>query len=298
MKRLFFSFAIAVSASCAWAEGASVFSTPQDAFDAMRSAVGAPDPVAPLIAVFGDDALDVLSTGNPERDAESGAEFRALLADGYRFQPDGDDRVTLLLGADGWPFPIPIARVEGGWAFDLEAGLDELYYRRIGENELHVIDVMAAYVDIQIEYRLADHDGDGVMEFANALLSNPGAKDGLFWDLEDGPLGERIARAALDGYSVGDEDRAAEPYGGYYYRILTAQSDAAPGGEMSYEVNGNMLAGHALLAVPSDYGVTGIHSFMVAENGVVLQADLGEDSLDEGFDMTSYDPGPAWTPAD
>lgn len=276
----------------------AVFETPQDIVDAIIVALDSDAPTPQLLEIFSSDAEDLLSTGDPERDEENRVEIRDMLDEGYRFQSGEDGRVALLLGADGWPFPVPMVRVDGGWAFDLEAGRDEVYFRRIGENELHVIDVMTAYVDIQLEYRLADHDGDGVMEFAASLLSSPGQRDGLFWQQEDGPLGERIARASLDGYNDGTSDQDADPYGGYYYRILASQGDAAPGGAMDYVVNGNMVGGHALLAVPSDYGVTGIHSFLVAENGVIWQADLGDDSLTIGYEMTSYDPGEGWEPAE
>lgn len=276
----------------------ATYDTPQDALDAMIAALAADDSAPALFEVFGNEAEDLLSTGNPDRDAENGAEIRALLAEGYRFRPDTPGQVSLLLGADGWPFPIPISKSDAGWAFDLEAGRDEIFFRRIGENELHVIDVMAAYVEIQSAYRQADHDGDGVLEFAGSILSSPGKKDGLFWELEDGPFGERIARAALDGYSADGADIAAEPYGGYYYRILDGQGENAPGGAMSYRINDHMLGGHAFLAVPSDYGVTGIHSFLVAENGVILEADLGEDSLELAFGMRSYDPDATWSPVD
>ncbi len=277
---------------------AATYDSPQDALEAMIGALEAPHPAQALLQVFGDDAIDLLSTGNPERDAENGAQIRALLAQGYRFRADAPEQVTVLFGADGWPFPIPIARGDAGWAFDIPAGRDEVYFRRIGENELHVIDVMTAYVAIQSAYRQADHDGDGVLEFARSILSDPGRHDGLFWNLEDSPFGERIALAALDGVNVDGTDQGPEPYGGYYYRILDGQGADAPGGAMSYLINDNMLGGHAFLAVPSDYGTTGIHSFMVAENGVVLEADLGEDSLSLAFDMRLYDPGAIWSPVD
>lgn len=298
MRRLALSTLILLlAATAAPAQQATPYATPQDALEAMTTALAAPDPMPALLEVFGSDAEDVLFTGNPERDGENIAEIRAMLAEGYRFQ-NSENGVALLLGAEGWPFPIPLARGDAGWAFDIEAGRDEIHFRRIGENELHVIDIMTIYPDIQLEYRMQDHDGDGILEFAGSILSAEGASDGLFWQAEDGPLGERIARASLDGYAIGDQVMEAEPYGGYYYRILTGQGDAAPGGAMSYMVNGHMLAGHALLAVPSDYGVSGIHSFLVAENGVILQADLGDDSLEAGFAMELYDPGEGWTPAD
>ncbi|MEM8728821.1 MAG: DUF2950 family protein [Pseudomonadota bacterium] len=294
-----FCLVLALAPAIAWAgaEPAS-YATPQDALEAMAAALDGTQPQGALLEIFGTDAEDVLSSGNPERDAQNRAEIQTLLSEGYRFQSDADGRVTLLLGDEGWPFPVPLARGADGWAFDLEAGRDEIYFRRIGENELQVIDVMTVYPDIQIEYRLEDHDGDGILEFASSLLSDEGGRDGLFWQLEDGPLGERIARASMDGFALGDEVYEAEPFGGYYYRILTEQGSEAPGGAMSYLVNGNMLAGHALLAVPSEYGETGVHSFLVAENGVILQADLGESSLETGYGMTAYDPGAAWSTVD
>lgn len=284
-----------LATSVAAGEMPAPYASPQTALDAMMSALesGQSDVV---LQVFGTAAEDLVSTGNHERDNENRNQILSLYRDGFRFQPDGDGRVILLLGAEGWPFPIPIARSGGTWSFDIEAGRDEVYFRRVGLNELDTLDVMKAYVAIQSEFRKTDHDGDGVMEFANALISSPDARDGLYWGDIDSPMGVRIALANLDGYADDDGDKAPEPFGGYYYRILTAQSDAAPGGQMDYMAGPNMVAGHALLAVPSDYGSSGIHSFMVAENGIVLQADLGEDSLGIARAMTTFDPGPEWNP--
>ncbi len=277
------------------AEGPASYTTPQAALDAMMQALDAGDRAA-ILDVFGTDAADMLSSGNPDRDAENRGNILMMYSEGYRFQPTEDGDVTLLLGADGWPFPIPIAMTGDNWAFDIEAGRDEIYYRRIGLNELEAIEIMDAYVAIQTEFRQTDHDGDGVMEFANALISSADARDGLYWGDEDSPVGIRIALANLDGYSDSEGDKEAEPFGGYYYRILQGQTDAAPGGALSYMAGENMVAGHALLAVPSDYGQSGIHSFMVSENGIVLQADLGEDSLTLAKDLVQYDPGEDWSP--
>lgn len=275
--------------------GPAVYPSPQDALMAMVDGLNTGE--GALLDVFGTDAEDMLSTGNPERDAENRAHILALYNDGYRFLPT-DGEVTLLMGADGWPFPIPIAKTEAGWAFDIEAGRDEIYFRRIGLNELEAIEIMRAYVDIQSEFRQTDQDGDGVMEFAGSLISSAQGRDGLYWGDADSPMGSRIALADLDGYSDANGDHEAEPFGGYYYRVLTGQTDAAPGGAMDYMIGGNMVAGHALLAVPSDYGNSGIQTFMVSENGTVLQADLGEDSLEIAEAMRAYDPGPDWTPVE
>lgn len=277
------------------AETPANYATPQDALEAMKSALDAHDQSA-VLEVFGTNAQDLLSTGNPQRDARNREAIRELLTQGYRFQTLEDGHVILLLGKDGWPFPVPLAKTDATWAFDLEAGRDEVYFRRIGLNELETIEMMEAYVKIQAAYRLEDHDDDGVMEFASSILSSSGTRDGLVWAGEDSPLGARIALASLDGYHDGQADQEPEPFGGYYYRILQGQGDAAPGGALEYVIGGHMIAGHALLAVPSEYGQSGIHSFMVSENGNVLEADLGEESLSIAFDMTRFDPGAEWKP--
>lgn len=276
------------------AQPPSSFVSPQQALEAMMSSLQKGDRTATL-KVFGNDAEDLLSTGNPQRDTANRMEILDLFSEGYRFKPTEDGGAFLLLGSEGWPFPIPLAQTESGWSFDIEAGRDEVLFRRIGLNELEAIEFMAAYVDIQAEYRLEDHDNDQVMEFAPSFLSSEGMRDGLFWGDEDSPLGVRIALASLDGYNDGETDVEPDPFGGYYYRILLNQGKMAPGGALDYVVGGNMVAGHALLAVPSDYGNTGIHSFLVSENGVVLEADLGEDSLGLAFEITSFDPSEDWS---
>ncbi|WP_380051858.1 DUF2950 family protein [Falsihalocynthiibacter sp. SS001] len=268
------------------------YDAPQDAVEALQNALEGGD----VLSVFGENASDIILTGNAEEDEANRVAVLDMLVEGYRFANTEDGNVQLLLGRDGWPFAIPLTRKDDGWVFDVEAGREEAFFRRIGLNELETIEMMEAYVDIQSEYRLSDHDGDGVMEFASSILSSEGARDGLVWIHEDSPLGERIAMASLDGYNDGEEDQTPEPFGGYFYRILSSQSDAAPGGAMEYVIGGNMVAGHALLAVPAEYGETGVHSFMIAENGIVLEADLGEDTLERAADMTTFDPTEDWKP--
>ncbi len=273
----------------------AAYSTPQVALEAMMGALQNAKPREATLEVFGSDAEDLLSSGNPQRDRGNRAEILRLYAEGFRFQPADDGSVVVLLGSEAWPFPIPIARTGSKWSFDIEAGRDELYHRRIGLNELEAIEFMKAYVDIQSEYRLVDHDGDRVMEFSQSFLSSEGERDGLFWNDPDSPLGIRIALATLDGYNDGEKDVEPEPFGGYYYRILHGQGESAPGGMLDYIVGGNMISGHALLAVPSDYGNTGVHTFLVSENGTVLEADLGEESLDIAFEITRFNPDDKWT---
>lgn len=294
LKTGFFSLTlIALTLQSHAAEAPASYATPQDAFEAFADALGKRDAV---LEVFGTDAMDVLLSGDDEEDAENRGQIEALIQEGYRFQRNEDGRVTLLLGAEAWPFPIPLAKTDSAWAFDIEAGRDEVFYRRIGLNELETIDMIEAYVDIQSAYRLVDHDGDGVMEFAASILSSEGARDGLVWEGDDSPLGERIALASLDGFSDGETDQAGEPFGGYYYRILQRQGEGAPGGALDYIIGGNMIAGHALLAVPSSYGETGINSFIVSENGIIHSADLGENGLDAALEILSYNPDTTWSP--
>jgi hypothetical protein len=274
-------------------EAAPVYPTPQAALEALFGAITAGNP-AGAAAAIGPSASDLVDADDPVATTETLADLSAAYLEGYRFVPAGPGALTIALGADGWPFPVPLLREGEGWRFDAEAARAEILARRIGGNELDVIDVLDAYVEIQREYRATDHDGDGVMEFASAILSTEGSRDGLYWPGEDSPVGDLAARASLDGFADEDGNEAGQPFAGYFFRILQAQGEAAPGGTMSYLVDGNMVAGHALLAVPAVYGETGVHSFMVGENGVVVQADLGPESLDVAFGITAFDPGRGW----
>jgi hypothetical protein len=287
---------LAVSAAGAAAAPAD-YAAPQDALDALIAALVDRD-IDAILTVFGDEARDLLFSGDPAEDRANRDALLDMYAEGYRFAPRDEGGVELLLGADGWPFPIPLTDGPAGWAFDIEAGSAELQDREVGLNELDVITLLDAYVDLQAVYRLSDHDGDGVMEFAASVISASEDRNGLFWPGDGSLIGAQFARASADGFSDGEEDYPPEPFHGYYFRILDAQGDAAPGGAMSYLVNGHMVAGHALLAVPAEYGVTGVSSFLVGENGVIFEADLGEDTLDLGLDIIAYDPGEGWTPVE
>jgi hypothetical protein len=272
---------------------APIYPTPQAALEALFGAITAGNP-AGAAAAIGPSAADLVDADDPVATTETLADLSAAYLEGYRFVPAGAGALTIALGADGWPFPVPLLRDGEGWRFDAEAARAEILARRVGANELDVIDVMDAYVEIQRDYRGIDHDGDGVMEFASAILSSEGRRDGLYWPGEDSPVGDLAARASLDGVAGEEGTEPGEPFVGYFFRILQAQGEAAPGGTMSYLVGDNMVAGHALLAVPAVYGETGVHTFMVGENGVVVQADLGPDSLDVAFGITAFDPGRGW----
>lgn len=281
-----------------WAGAApQAFDTPQAALEALIKGAEAADDAA-LLSVFGPEAQDLVASGDPQEDSADRKRIISMYQQGFRFVPNDDGTMTLDLGSDDWPFPIPLVKSDAGWAFDVEAGRQEMLSRSIGLNELNVMTLLDAYGDVQTQFRLSDQDGDGVMEFAQTLISSDTERNGLFWPGGDTPIGEAVAQAALDGYSDGETDQEPAPYDGYFFRLLQKQGEHAPGGAMDYVINGNMVAGHAVLAVPAEYGVSGVHSFMVAENGIILQADLGEDSLTKGFAITSYDPDTAWEPAD
>jgi hypothetical protein len=278
----------------------TTFPSPEAAVAAVITALEAVDRDA-LLAVFGKENEDVVFTGDPAKDRENWTGF----IDDYRRQhriEASADRATLFIGREQWPFPAEIVATSGGWQFDSEGAREEVLYRRIGLNELDVIDVMHAAVGVQLRYRQADHDGDGVMEFASSILSSPGTRDGLYWPDEPGteesPIGDFIARASADGYNFDGTDTEPDPYLGYYFRILRKQGPAAPGGALDYLINGNMVAGHALLAYPAAYGDTGIMSFMVGENGTVYEADLGKDTLAVAGAIDSFDPAEGWRPVE
>ena len=247
--------------------------------------------------LFGTEALEVMPTGETFEDRAIMKSFVDAYDEEHFVQEIYGKYAVLLVGEDNWAFPMPMMRNEDGlWIFDVTEGLEEMAHRAIGRNELETIEILKSYVEAQAEYRSADWDGDGVHEFASVVISDEGQKNGLYWPGGDSPAGEIFARASANGYVAGGEEQAPEPYEGYVYRMFTSQSDAAPGGAMDYFVNGHQIGGHAAMAVPAEYGVTGIMSFMVSENGIILEKDLGEDGLDMSYDMKSFDPREGWAP--
>jgi hypothetical protein len=270
------------------------FSTPDAAVDALVAAVAADD-VEKLLDIFGREYESDLIGGDEIAFRETRKILARALAEAASLH-DGDmDTKTLIVGAKAWPFPFPIVRHAGVWRFDTAAGVEEVINRRIGRNELDAIELCRAYVDAQVQYADADHDGDDVREFAQKILSEEGQKDGLYWKFGDGetlsPFGPLVADARnyLEGREVGD------PFKGYYYRVITRQSAEAPGGRYDYIINGNMIAGFALIAFPADYGNSGIMSFICNHQGKVYQTDLGEDGDLIAGGMIVYNPDSTWS---
>jgi len=277
------------------------FEAPEAAVDAVVAALEAADRDA-LVTVFGPESEDVILSGDPIADRADWADFLAAYRQMHRIVREGDEDefAVLYIGEDQWPFPIELERGEDGeWRFDPEDAREELRLRRIGDNELQVMELMRDYVRVQAAYRQIDYDGDGVKEFANAILSDAGQRNGLYWPAEPGtpesPIGDFVARASASGFDVAGQLVDPEPFLGYYYRILDAQGEAAPGGTYSYVVNGNMVAGHALLAFPSAHDETGVMSFMIGENGVLYEADLGEETLEVAAGIEAFDPDERWS---
>jgi hypothetical protein len=277
------------------------FETPEAAVAALGDALEAGDRAA-VLAMFGAENEGILSTGDPEEDRTLWGGFLDDMQTRTLIEVKDDDRANILVGRDLWPFPADILRGEDGWSFDAESAREEVLMRRIGRNELDVIEIMRRAPEVQAAYRRTDHDGDGVMEFAASILSSPDARDGLYWPEsvggEPSPFEETIARASFSGYSLDGADVDPEPFEGYYFRILQGQGAAAPGGPYGYRIAGNMVAGHALVAYPAVYGDTGIMSFMVGENGIVYEADLGEDTLQAALAIDVLDPLDPWSPVE
>jgi hypothetical protein len=242
---------------------------------------------------------------NPDRVQATNefAAFAAALDQSSRLVRESDTKCVLEVGTNDWPFPIPIVKREGRWSFDIAAGKEELLNRRIGKNELEVLQVMRAYVEAQREYASRDRDGDDVLEYAQKLGSSPGRTDGLYWPLElngeASPLGPLVADAQTEGYRLESrvEDDAPAPFHGYYFKILTRQGRHAPGGKYSYIINGNMIGGFAMVAWPARYGESGVMTFIVNQQGRVYQKDLGSKTAKLAAGMKEYDPDPSWMPS-
>ncbi len=282
------------------ATGEERFSSPQAAVDALKAGVGAQDTNA-LHAIFGPAGRSLVSADVVEAAAEREL-FMQRVKEKVNLVPESGSKEVLQLGADGWPFPIPLVKQDGQWFFDTEAGREEILNRRIGENELGAIRVCRAYVEAQRDYASEDRQGDGVLQYAQHLRSTPGKHDGLYWSTQTGdelsPLGPLVAQARFEGYRQKNRiltDKQS-PYHGYYFKILTRQGKHAPGGKYNYVINGHMIAGFALMAWPAQWGNTGVMTFIVNQQGRVYQKNLGPKTPSIAEAMTTYDPDNTWTP--
>ena len=276
------------------------FKSPEDACNALIEAARTND-TAELLAIFGPEAKDIISSGDAVADMNARESFVKAAGESVKFSKLDDNTVLAVTGKDECSFPIPIVKSGEEWVFSAEEGKQEILNRRIGRNELNSIQVSLAYVDAQREYAGKDRDGTGILQYAQHFLSHEGKKDGLYWEATAGedssPLGPLVARAAEEGYSVRKSGEKRKPYHGYYFRILKSQGSKAPGGALDYIINGKMTAGFGLLAYPAVYGVSGIMTFVVNQQGIVYEKDLGPKSEDLAKAVTKYDPDKTWKKA-
>ena len=285
--------ALALLTSASQAQQA--YPTPEDAVASLAAAVKSGTKTA-ILKVLGNSAEDVVESGDEVADAETRQRFLSAYDARHSIKAEGNKKAVLILGADDFPFPIPLVNSKSGWEFDTDQGRIEILYRRIGRNELDAIQTCLAFVDAENEY--ADKDrGDGAGVYAQRIVSTPGKKDGLFWrdDRDPSPLGELAAQASAEGYKV---DGQGAPYHGYYFRILKGQGSDASGGAFNYVVKGKMIGGFALIAYPAEYGNSGVTTFLVNHAGTVYQKDLGNRTEAIARRVTLFDPDQTWKKVD
>jgi hypothetical protein len=272
------------------------FATAQEAVNALIDAAANFDEKT-MAAILGPGSYDITHTGEPARDKENSIQFatEARAKQSLVSIPRQPNRMTLNVGEDEWPFPVPLVKVAGKWYFDTRAGRQEILLRRVGRNELDAIELCRGYVEAQHEYALIKHPESGVNQYAQRIISTPGKQDGLAWQNSDGawegPIGENVAKAIARGYTS-----RTEPYHGYFFQVLKGQGPAAPLGELDYVVKGVMIGGFALIAAPAQYRVTGVKTFMVSQDGVVYQKDLGPKTLEIAKGIDRFNPDSSWSP--
>jgi hypothetical protein len=318
----------------AQSSGQAHFASPEEAMRALVDAAKAKDRGA-LAEIFGAEHQAEMYSGDQVQDNEEMDEFAADVQESAKLERVDDTRFTLLIGTENWPFPMPIVKEDNQWRFDSETGQVELMNRRVGQNELSTILTCRAYVLAQREYfdqqEEAAESNDGVAEYARRFMSSPGQRDGLYWDTAEGerpsPLGILVAAARAEGYGAGGQsneqsrfevqninlvnvkqadrsssqnredspEQSRKPYHGYYFRILTRQGPDARGGPYEYVINGNMVAGFALVAYPDKWGSSGVMTFVVNQQGRVYERNLGPETASIAGAIDEYNPDATWT---
>jgi hypothetical protein len=287
-------FSIAVSAQ---AGKHLTFATPEEAVQTLVDTVKKGD-VDGLIAIFGPQGKELLGSSDPATARMNRQVFAVATAEKWHLEDNGAKGKTLVIGNEDWPFPVPIVKDASGWRFDTAAGKEEVLARRIGRNELAVIDSSRAYVSAQHRYAQQGHDGNPPGIYAAKFESDSGKENGLYWPTSKGqkpsPLGDLVAQAATEGRTIGGLASQPTPFHGYYFKILTAQGAAAPGGAKNYIAKGQMSGGFALIAWPAEYNVTGVMTFIVGSDGVVRQKNLGAKTDSIARSTTVYNPDASW----
>ncbi len=276
----------------------ATFASPEQAADSLVAAFRSSDP-AELLEIFGPAGQDLVSSGDKIADKNAHARFVERYAKGNKITRDGADRAILVIGSEEWPFPIPIVADGSLWHFDVEAGAQEIINRRIGHNELHAIDVCRSYVLAQQDYAADLENAKKPKEYARKVVSSPNQRDGLYWPVQPGetesPMGPLMAKAQAEGYDpASHKEGQHEPYHGYSFKILTRQGAAAPGGARDYVVDGHMTGGFALVSYPAKYGDSGVATFIVDQDGIVFEKDLGPDTPTLAPALTEFNPDSTW----
>ena len=273
------------------------FPTPEDAVKALVDTVKAGN-LESLLAIFGPEGKELIDSSDPATARQNQRVFVVAAAEKWHLEDAAPNRKTLIIGNEDWPFPAPLVKEANGWRFDAAAGKEEVLARRIGRNELMAIAATRAYVTAQRRYAEAGHDGKPAGLHAAKFQSAPGKEDGLYWPTTRGqkrsPLGDVVAQAAAEGRPVTGKATQPSPFHGYYFKILTAQGSAAQGGAKSYIVKGEMSGGFALVAWPAQYDATGIMTFIVNQDGVVREKNLGPGTDATARKMTAYNPDSSW----
>jgi hypothetical protein len=273
------------------------FATPEDAVKALVDTLKA-DNLDALVALFGPGGRELATSSDPATARMNRRVFAVAFREQWHLEDAAPDRKTLVIGNEAWPFPVPLVKGADGWRFDTVAGKEEVLARRIGRNELDAIATIQAYVTAQRRYAEQGHDGKPAGVHATRFQSDPGKQNGLYWPTARGekrsPLGDLVAQAAEDNRSAGVARTKATPFHGYYFKILTAQGAAAPGGAKNYIVKGEMSGGFALVAWPAQYDASGVMTFVVNQDGIVRERDLGPQTDATARKMTAYNPDASW----
>lgn len=296
----FLVFLCVAAISLAQQANEKTFASPGEAVLALYNA-GTSGNEATLIAILGGNSQDVLHTGDDVADKNARENFKRRYDEMHRVVVEPDRTATLYIGAENWPFPIPLVQNStGAWYFDTAAGKKEILYRRIGTNENDAIEICYGLLDAQREYASAIRNGEKAKHYAMKFLSDEGKQNGLYWKTADNedpsPIGQLIVSAIGEGYDL--QQGKPSPYHGYYYRILTKQGPAAKGGARGYVVNGIMTGGFAFVAYPAQYRNSGVMTFIVSQNGVVYEKDLGTDTTKIASTLEMFNPDSTWTPTD
>ena len=279
------------------AQAARQFASPEDAVKTFIGAVKAGN-IADLVAILGAEGKELIESSDPATARQNRRVFTVAVGEHWHLEDAAPNRKTLVIGNEGWPFPVPLVKEESGWRFDAAAGSEEIIARRIGRNELAAIATVRAYVTAQRRYAEQPHDGNPAGAHASKFASDPGKENGLYWPATAGqkrsPLGDLVAQAAAEG-PAGARDRSQpSPFHGYYFKILTGQGPAARGGQKQYVVKGLMSGGFALVAWPARYDETGVMTFVVNQDGIVHEKDLGPETDAAARKMSVYDPDQSW----